>query len=162
MDFKKDIDRYKKKKLTSVPFPSPFVMGLTGSSKLHQEAPEQSNNTAQYQYKNQSWEKKERQLGHCNGRKEDRYKHDTLREKCVKWAFCVFKIFGLLQGLLQRWGQNYKQNQITVTALVYMQPPPAVFFVSFNIHMWHDITSLLNMPTPPEKHWFHNSCVQER
>lgn len=76
-----------------------------------------------------------------------------------KWVFCAFKLFGLLQGLLQRWGQNININR-SVTALVYMQPPPVFFFPFLNMHIWYDMISLL--ANTIQKHWFHNSCVLER
>lgn len=71
MGIKTDMDEYKKKNLSllqsSVPFPSPPDVGITGSSGFHQEAPEQSKSTARIPVQNQKEQlraRKERQLGH--------------------------------------------------------------------------------------------------
>lgn len=65
------MDKYKKNLSllqSSVPFPSPPGVGLTGSSRFHQEVPEQSKSTAQISVQNQKGTaeraRTERQLGH--------------------------------------------------------------------------------------------------
>ena len=61
---------------TSVPFPSPTGVGLTGSSGFHQEAPDQSKSTARTQVQNQigtaERARTERQLGHWTKKNKER------------------------------------------------------------------------------------------
>lgn len=70
MGIKTDMDKYKKICLyfkSSVPFCSPPGIGLSGSSRFHQEAPEQNKSTARIPVQNKREQlraRKERQLGH--------------------------------------------------------------------------------------------------
>ena len=65
---------------SSVPFPSPPGVGLTGSSRFHQEAPEQSKSTAQIPVQNNKGtaesKLKERQLGHWIKKNKEREKEE--------------------------------------------------------------------------------------
>lgn len=64
MGIKTDMNKYKKNLSllqSSVPFPSPHGVGLTGSSRFHQEAPEQSKSTAHIPVQNKKEQLREQE-----------------------------------------------------------------------------------------------------
>lgn len=74
--------------------------------------------------------------------------------------FCAFKLFGLLQGLLQCWGQNINKQ---ISYCIELHATPSHFFSSIFKYahlIWHDVTTCY--ANTVQKHWYHNSCVLER
>lgn len=83
----------------------------------------------------------------------------------MKNGYCsLFKLFGLLQGLLQRRGQNININR-SDSYCIGSHATPQLFFFCFlkkdYAHLiWHDVTTCY--ANTIQKHWFHNSCVLQR
>lgn len=183
MGIKTDVDKYKKKDPSllqiSVPFPSPPGVGLwflqvppPGGTRAEQE----HKHKHQYKIKRNSWEQeKERQLGQRMKKNKERekeeivintlYRDRNVKKKC-NFFFRSLVIWSTSRSLTAQ-KPEYKHQQIRQLLHWFTCNPPLPAFFCFvfrkrTMHIWYDMMSLLAMPTPSKKHWFHNSCVLQR